>query len=85
MNLWMPNKRICAGLCRQSTVDLVELQPKQQPAQVQGDGHDEKANDRDQYRSFEEAAVRFDEAHHTNTREVLEVHACLALGPRAQY
>ena len=74
VSLWLPNKKLCASLCRASVADVAVQQFKEQSSP---DGQrDEEAADRSQYRSFEEAAVRFEDAVSaagSQHREVLEL------------
>ena len=74
LSLWLPSKRDCAAVCQAPASSA----PFQQAGRGARDGHDQqeqedRAQDRNMYRSFEEAAVRFDTSQISNSREVLEL------------
>ena len=81
LSLWLPSKRDCAAVC-QAPAGSAFLQQAGRSARG---GHDrqeqeDRAQDRNMYRSFEEAAVRFDTSQVPNSRQVLELLNSLSDG-----
>ena len=70
LRLWLPSNNECERLARPKVSPAVPVR-RQRAAQAAEE--EDKAKDRNMYRSFEEASVRFDGYTHADGREVLEL------------